>query len=158
MLRFLKLEIKVVRPSIINIVNIHSKSKKAVSKISDFLFVVTEVTILVNIDVTNANSYQAIVSNNWLNKLLEKSCLSKVLELNENEIKDNNFKESIIEEEFEDKEIKNRVFNFFEIDKVKTKKPLYCLAYWILVLQEFDYTIQYCFEKSYTHIDTLSRI
>lgn len=53
------LDIKVERPSTINMVNVHGESKRPLGEISDFPFVVGEVEIPVDVVVTDANSYSA---------------------------------------------------------------------------------------------------
>lgn len=66
------LGIKVKRPSMVNMINIHEQSKRAIREILDFPFVIRGVKIPINVVVTNAPSYQVIVGNDWLFKVQAK--------------------------------------------------------------------------------------
>ncbi|CAG8629027.1 9885_t:CDS:2, partial [Ambispora leptoticha] len=64
-----ELGIKVERPSTVNMVNVHGRSKRALGEISDFPFSVRGVIVPVDVVVTDAASYQAIVGNDWLSNV-----------------------------------------------------------------------------------------
>jgi RNase H-like domain found in reverse transcriptase/Reverse transcriptase (RNA-dependent DNA polymerase)/Aspartyl protease/Zinc knuckle len=64
-----KLGIKVERPSTVNMISVHGESKRAVGEISDFPFEVGSCEIPIDVVVTDARTYQAIVGNDWLSKV-----------------------------------------------------------------------------------------
>ncbi|CAG8625956.1 15422_t:CDS:2, partial [Acaulospora morrowiae] len=64
-----KLKVKPERSSIIKIISVHGESKRALSEISNFPFNVGGNEIPVDVVVTDANSYQALVGNDWLSKV-----------------------------------------------------------------------------------------
>src|SRR5207253_3186589 len=57
------------RPSVINMINIHGESKRAIGKIFNFPFSISDVEILIDVIVTDANSYYIIIGNDWLSKV-----------------------------------------------------------------------------------------
>ncbi|CAG8759700.1 2525_t:CDS:1, partial [Ambispora leptoticha] len=63
------LGIRIERPSVVNMVNIHGESKRAIGEISDFPFNIGGVEIPIDVVVTDAHSYCAIVGNDWLAKV-----------------------------------------------------------------------------------------
>src|SRR5260363_105326 len=67
-----ELGVKVKRPSTVNMVNVHGQSKRAIGEISNFPFFVGGVRIPIDVVVTDALSYQAIVGNDWLSKVQPK--------------------------------------------------------------------------------------
>ncbi|CAG8787525.1 13037_t:CDS:1, partial [Acaulospora morrowiae] len=64
-----KLKVKPERSSTINMINVHGESKRALGEISNFPFNVEGVEVPINVIVTNARSYQALVGNDWLSKV-----------------------------------------------------------------------------------------
>ncbi|CAG8716103.1 7463_t:CDS:2, partial [Acaulospora morrowiae] len=63
-----KLKVTPERSSTIKMINVHGESKRALSEISNFPFNIGDVEIPVDVVVTDANSYQALVGNDWLSK------------------------------------------------------------------------------------------
>src|SRR6185436_13238439 len=61
-----KIKIKVERPSPVNMVNVHGESKRAIREILNFPFEVGGYLIPIDVLVTDAHNYQAIVGNYWL--------------------------------------------------------------------------------------------
>ncbi|CAG8660525.1 6226_t:CDS:2 [Cetraspora pellucida] len=64
-----KVSIKIEKPSTINIINIHRQSQRAIRKIFNFSFLIEEIRVSVNMFITDATSYKAIMKNNWLSKV-----------------------------------------------------------------------------------------
>ncbi|CAG8642929.1 1638_t:CDS:2 [Cetraspora pellucida] len=64
-----ELGIRIERPSVVNMINIHEESKRVIGEISNFPFSVSRIEIPINIIITDATFYCAIVSNDWLAKV-----------------------------------------------------------------------------------------
>ena len=63
------LGIKIDRPSTVNMINVHGESKRAIREIAEFPFVVGGMKIPIDVVVTDANSYNTLVGNDWLSKV-----------------------------------------------------------------------------------------
>ncbi|CAG8702529.1 8747_t:CDS:2, partial [Cetraspora pellucida] len=64
-----ELGIRIEHPSVVNMINIHGESKRAIGEISNFPFSVSGIEISIDVIVTDATSYCAIVGNDWLAKV-----------------------------------------------------------------------------------------
>ncbi|CAG8700560.1 7447_t:CDS:2, partial [Ambispora leptoticha] len=117
-----ELGIKVERPSTVNMVNVYGQSKKAIGEISEFPFSVGGVVVPIDVVVTDALSYQAIVGNDWLSKFrklhhtpIQDDRLPKITKAQpvEDSSEESESGEKT-ETEYEEEELDDRLFGFFE--------------------------------------------
>jgi hypothetical protein len=141
-----KLGIQIDRPSSINMINVHGESKRALGEISDFPFVVGGVKIPIDVVVTDAYSYQAIVGNDWLSKVNAKidwSLSIMIIQWNEKKIKvpvefkklnsllvekegqEDEDSEESEEDEFEDEELEEQLYAHSEIENGQRDEEKY---------------------------------
>ncbi|CAB5389107.1 unnamed protein product [Rhizophagus irregularis] len=106
------LKISIDRPSTTMMINVNGKRKRPLGEVLNFSITIWDITILINVVVTEVESYAAIVETDWLSKLQELTDSTtqpkedddgpKKEDTDEEKTDDNSIKEE--EEEFEDDE------------------------------------------------------
>ncbi|CAG8466295.1 15105_t:CDS:2 [Cetraspora pellucida] len=137
-----ELGIKIERPSTVNMINVHEESKRVLGEITSFSFEVGGVKILVDVIVTDALSYQAIVEMlfKWEDKEivipvefcqvncepLERNRPTKIRELYEEDKDENMSVETLTDEEdkFDNKDLETQIYGISNFDDFSQPIPL----------------------------------